>query len=81
MDFPSLPIDLELLERPIERDLEVGLDDLKGLEHRTVEAKHEDGIVEPKSLGGAGNIALFIGAGLVGVIVLVAFLRSKSKRY
>ena len=80
MDFPSLPIDLELLERPIERDLVEGLEGFKGLEPSV--SKHDkdtDGIVEPKSLGGVGSGALWIISGLIVVVFLVALIRSRAK--
>ena len=78
MDFPSLPIDLELLERPIERDLVEGLEGFEGLDSSvTKDAKDTEGIVEPKSLGGIGSGALWIISGLIVVVLLVALIRSK----
>lgn len=80
MDFPSLPIDLELLERPIERDLVKTLEGFEGLEPSvTKDAKDDEGIVEPKSLGGVGSGALWIIGGLVAVVFLVALIRSRAK--
>lgn len=75
MDFPSLPIDLELLERP-----EPNLHTFEDLEPSRAKDEHtSEGIVEPKSLGGVGSGALWIIGGLVAVVFLVALIRSRAK--
>lgn len=71
MDFPSVPIDLALLETPVEREI-VNLEEPKA---PTI----VEGIVEPKSVGDVGKTALYIGAGLLGLLLLGMLLRSSSK--